>query len=123
MMGVESFAALDKWHRGFELPQLACLVIVPREDSDIELFHQSIGKFWSGLRTPPQVDPRHHKEVVELNDGGKCIYLQTPRLDISSTVIRQKWKEGKSLAGLVPQDELGVMLKHTDTISSCWTIT
>ncbi len=120
MMGAESFAALDKWHRGFELPQLACLVIVPREDSDIELFHQSIRKFWPGPHPSSQEDPRHHKEVVELAGGGTCIYLQTPRLDISSTVIRQKWKDGKSLAGLVPQAELSVMLSHADTISSCW---
>ncbi|MBO6002113.1 MAG: hypothetical protein J6P53_01295, partial [Mailhella sp.] len=63
---------------------------------------------------------RHHKEVVALNGGGTCIYLQTPRLDISSTVIRQKWKGGKSLAGLVPPAELSVMLSHKDTISSCW---
>ena len=123
MMGVESFAALDKWHRGLELPHLACLVVVPREESDIELFHQTIYNFWSGPHHIVREDSepnKNHKETVELHGGGKCIFLQTPRLDISSTGIRNKWKEGKSLAGLVPEKELKILHSYKETLSLCW---
>ncbi len=120
MMGAESFAALDKWYRGLELPLLAHIVMVPRAGDDIDLFHASIRKFWPGQHRVVRDAMRHGMETVCLEGGGECIYLETPRIDISSTVIRHKWREGKSLAGLLPSAEIEVLQKHAATVTSCW---
>ena len=119
MMGAESFAALDTWFRGLELPQLAHIVMVPRAGSDGKLFYDSIRSFWPGS-IPPGCIPPIKKTTVALHGHGECTYLPLPRLDISSTFIRKRWLEGKNLAGLLQDQEITVLQQNSDVVSSCW---
>lgn len=119
MMGAESFAALDTWFRGLELPRTAHLVMVPRGGDDGSVFHESIRSFWPGS-LPARCDMPLGRETVELAGGGRCTFLPVPRLDISSTFIRARWRSGRSLAGLVPAEELDVLFARAEEVSACW---
>ena len=119
MMGAESFAALDTWKHGLELPHFAHLVMVPRNGDDGSVVHESIRSFWPGS-IPPDCDVPLGRETVELAGGGRCTFLPVPRLDISSTFIRARWRSGRSLAGLMPEDELDVLAAHASEVSACW---
>lgn len=123
MMGAESFAALDTWRRGRELPKLGHLVMVPRGDDDGDEFHAVIRRFWPGSLPEACAAPVRRAEVAlagELAGGGRCTYLPVPRLDISSTFIRQRWLEGRSLAGLVPEGVLAMLEAHRDIVTESW---
>lgn len=119
MMGAESFAALDTWKHGLELPHFAHLVMVPRNGDDGSVFHESIRAFWPGS-IPPDCDVPLGRETVNLKGGGMCTFLPVPRLDISSTFIRARWRSGRSLAGLMPEAELAVLTRRAAEVSDCW---
>ena len=120
MMGAESFAALDTWKHGLELPRLARLVMVPRGGEDGGIFYESIRTFWPGS-LPDGQDVPVARETVELAGGGCCTYLPVPRLDISATFVRARWLSGRSIAGLVPQGVLALLEKYRDDVTRCWT--
>ncbi len=119
MMGAESFSALDSWYRGTELPGLAHIVMVPRDGGEGRLFHECVRKFWPGSLKDGVSDPAG-RETVALEGGGFCTYLPAPRLDISSTFIRERWRAGRCLAGLVPPDEMRLLSAHREEVSACW---
>jgi nicotinate-nucleotide adenylyltransferase len=119
MMGAESFAALNTWFRGLELPQLAHLVMVPRAGDDGGLFYDSIRRFWPGSLKADTPVPKQ-MDTVELNGGGQCIFLPVPRLDISSTYLRKRWCAGGHLEGLMPEGALEVLNAHRADVFACW---
>lgn len=129
MMGAESFAALDTWRRGLEMPKLAHLVMVPRGGEERALFRANVRRFWPETVLPEDAgmdgvcDP-FQSETVNLAGaiagGGSCTFLPVPRLDISSTFVRQRWREGRSLAGLVPKTVLAMMKEEEATLKAVW---
>ena len=123
MMGAESFAALDTWHRGLELPKLAHLVMVPRAGEDGGVFHESIRRFWpqSLPESCPAPSERQTIRLIgEVAGGGSCTFLPVPRLDISSTFIRERWLEVRSLSGLIPEASLAVLKAQAVQVTDCW---
>lgn len=123
MMGAESFAALDTWHRGLELPKLAHLVMVPRAGGDGDVFCDSIRRFWPGSLPegyPAPIERQTVRLSSENSGGGLCTFLPVPRLDISSTFIRERWLEGRSLSGLMPEAELAELKAQAASVTECW---
>ncbi len=126
MMGAESFSALHTWRRGMELPKLGHLVMVPRGGDDRSVFRSSIRRYWpDSLPEDERADePVYQRETValagEAAGGGHCTFLPVPRLDISSTFIRRRWIEGRSLAGLVPEGVLALMEQERATLDELW---
>ena len=141
MMGAESFAALDSWRRGLELPKLAHLVMVPRGGDELALFRESIRRFWPGSlpesggadevafqreRQGGECDAegaqfqRETAALAGIVAGGACSFLPVPRLDISSTFVRERWREGRSLAGLLPEGVLARMERERAVLDAVW---
>ena len=119
LMGAESFAALDTWKRGRELPLFAHLVMVPRAGEDGRVFYESIRAFWPGSLPDGRCAPSS-RETVRLAGGGQCTFLPVPRLDISSTFIRRRYLEGRSLLGLMPEEEIALLHAHENLVASSW---
>jgi len=125
MMGAESFAALDSWRRGLELPKLAHLVMVPRGGDERALFRESVRRFWPGslLEDDKSGEGVFRSETAVLagcSAGAASSFLPVPRLDISSTFVRQRWREGRSLAGLLPEGVLDLMERERAVLDAVW---
>ncbi len=119
MMGAESFVALPHWRHGLELPHFAHLVMLPRDGEDGRVFIECIQKFWPGSLKHGHPCPSS-RETVALAGGGRCTFLPAPRLDISATFIRERWCQGRSVAGLMPEPALRVLAAHAKEVSRIW---
>ena len=119
IMGSESFSALHLWHRGEELPQIARLVMVPRDGEDGRVFCESIHRIWPGSISK-SMQPPSEPVTIFLTGGGTCLFLPVPRLDISATVVRDYWRKGRRLEGLVPPCVLSILEKHRQEVDACW---
>jgi nicotinate-nucleotide adenylyltransferase len=108
ILGSTDFVRLGSWHQGINLPHLVHLVIVERPGVSwiqVDQFAQALGlarTSW-GWR------------------GKRCVvYLQPPSLEISSTLIRQRFVARRSLAGLVPSLCRDILESHRTFIERLW---
>jgi nicotinate-nucleotide adenylyltransferase len=80
IVGADAAAGLPTWERHLELPELCRIVVVDRP----------------GTTTP-------------VPDGFDVIRVQAPRLDLSSTELRERRASGRSLRFLVPEGVISVL--------------
>lgn len=117
-LGFEDFLHLDSWYRGLELPALADIIVIPRGENTREDFFAAVRAFW----------PASHERLASgpfscgaaLASGGAVHLLPVPRLQISSSMIRERWRCGKSLAGLVPDAVRAQMRQRQEVLDACW---
>lgn len=119
LMGVEDFTQLHTWRRGLDLPGLARLVVVSRAGAERELFLAALERHWPGA-VPDADAPAPGVECVRLPGGGVCSFVPVPRLDISSSLVRERWLAGRDIRGLVPDAVLRVMEERRDEIRRVW---
>lgn len=126
LMGVEDFATLHAWHRGLELPRLARLVVVPRAGSDRDLFHAVLERCWPGAVTETVCAdqtagaPCPGRESVRLPGGGTCDFLPVPRLDISSSFVRERWLAGRDIHALAPDGVIHGLEARREEVRRAW---
>lgn len=80
LLGSDAAAGLDTWQRASELPALCTIVVVERP----------------GSNTP-------------LPDGFTVRHVTVPRLEVSSTELRERAAEGRSLRYLVPDGVISLI--------------
>ncbi len=85
LVGADSFLSLHLWKKPKELISLAGFVIVDREGR------------WQ------EVKGYIREHFPELKEGKDFHLVSVRRVDVSSTEIRQRLKEGKSIKWLVPE--------------------
>ncbi len=85
LVGADSFLSLHLWKEPDELVSLARFVVVDREGKRERVMNY--------LR----------ENFPELKEGEDFHFLSVRRVDISSTEIRERVKEGKSIKWLVPE--------------------
>ena len=95
IMGSESFLALPKWHRGLEIPHLCSLVVVLRQGVDGQSLAAFAEETWPGTE-------RTGFGRMLFASGTRLITVSMPVLEVSATDIRQRWRERRCLAMLVP---------------------
>lgn len=98
ILGAENLQKLPQWKRGLELPRLATLAVLGRENQGFDQVGGAVERFWPGA-APFEEGPA---PGWDLPDGGRVLFLAVRRLDISSTDVRARWRKGQSLAFLVP---------------------
>ena len=100
--------------------------MVPRGGEDRSVFRASIRRYWPGsLPEDERADEAvYERETISLAGeaagGGRCTFLPVPRLDISSTFIRRRWVEGRSLAGLIPEAVIALMERERAVLDELW---
>ena len=113
IMGSEDLKSLPRWYRGLELPSLAHLVVVCRAGLEQEPMNVCVNRAWPGavrMATGWQL-PGDAKDIR---------YLEMPRLDISASMIRDKWAAGRSLRFLVPEGVERYLEEHRREVGRYW---
>ena len=93
ILGADSLLYLEKWKNPDRLMATCTLLTAVRDDCDEEKIQDAI------------------KYLQDKYDA-KIVLLPTPRLDISSTMIRKRVQEGKSIRYMVPDSVIDFIQKH-----------
>ncbi|GAU08984.1 nicotinate-nucleotide adenylyltransferase [Desulfoplanes formicivorans] len=113
IMGSEDLVLLSSWYKAACLPQLAHLVVVCRGGVDRPEADELIRNIWPASRMTPTGWhlPRGHLAIF---------FLEMNRLDISSSLIRDKWRKGQSIRYLVPDSVEHYVQEHREEVARVW---
>lgn len=114
ILGSNDLLTLPQWYKWSCLPDLASFAVVGRQGLERQQVSDFMHRYF-----PRAVLDKDQDAVWELNSKSRLVYVEVPRLDISSTLLRQKMAQGLSLAFLVP-DRVQAKLKDKDP-RSLWT--
>ncbi|MCF8085754.1 MAG: nicotinate (nicotinamide) nucleotide adenylyltransferase [Desulfohalobiaceae bacterium] len=99
VLGGDEFLHLPQWHNWELIPELAHLLVASRGEESLEAIRAFVADWFPLARLVPRDPP-----LWELACGARLQVIDMPRLDISSTLIRERLRRNKSLAWLVPQE-------------------
>lgn len=118
LLGDREFLRLHKWRRAADVVRLAQIVIVCRTEFDPQTFVQSAQEAWPGLR---RIDPPEGALMAfDLMPGRRAVLMRVPRIDVSSSMVRKRWLEGRSLDFLMPAAAIGLLGSHREQVSAIW---
>ena len=104
IMGMDAFLDIHTWKHSRSLLKAVRPVVVTRRMDDDETKADPIEQLDRFIRSRLSIDYRLHKEDnCWQTPAGHAIHLLTTRpVVVSSTVVRDRIRDGKSLTGLVP---------------------
>lgn len=113
ILGSESFQALNIWHRGLELPNLCSLAVIVRPEDNTDGLAAFAQATWPGAR-------RTSPDALALPTGTGVHFVHMPVMDISSTDIRERWRQRRCLAMLVPQAAEEILERGGSAYDQAW---
>ena len=126
VMGAEDVPALPTWRQWEEIVRMADIVALPRNPGwSARVFAQDIQQLHEAMQGPKLPRPRQNSLpdgglAYSLNGERSLYYLWQPVLEVSSTLVRERWLAGQNLEYLVPEPVLEQMHLHASQIRTCW---
>ena len=106
--GADAFAEIETWNRYPEVLDLANFVVVARPGLTLSRLRQALPLLKHRMRLPTgvagrlQTDAAPHARNEHAQPQTWIFLVDAPTPDVSSTEIRQRIREGRSISGLVP---------------------
>lgn len=112
VLGAADLLTLPSWHRGLELPLLTDIVVVDRMGLGSAAVAEFLNRHWtlSGEETG----------VWTLKGGRRVFFVSVPRIDISASMVRDRFCAGRELSGLVPDVIRQRMMADAILFTACW---
>lgn len=118
LLGDREFLRLHKWVRGRDVVALAQIIIACRTEFDLEAFASAVAQAWPACR---RLDSASGALMgFELMPGRRAVLLPLPRIDISSSLVRRRWLEGRCLAHLLPVEAIEFLEAHRAQVTAAW---
>ena len=112
VLGSTDLLTLPDWHRGLELPLLADMAVVDRLGLGLDTVDRFLATHWRWSEEGPGL-----RRIA----GGRLVaFVPMDRLDISASMVREKFCAGREVRGLVPEAVRGRMLSAPRQFSDCW---
>lgn len=118
ILGAGDFITLPKWYKGTELTDICDLLVLPRSGNNSDAFHSMVTEHWPQAVQSNAEEPLSARYRVP--SGHDILFLPQPRLDISATMLRERWLQKKNISYLVPDNVLEVMESSRKSITECW---
>lgn len=113
ILGAGDLRVLPNWERGMEIPGLAHLAVSNRVEDDLEDVRAFVGSAW-----PDAIEDA--TGTWRFAGGRTFSFANVPRLDISSSQVREKWCAGRCVRALVPDGVERLMRTHAGELSGVW---
>ena len=99
IVGTDAFNGLDQWHQWQRIFDFANIVVMRRPAVD--------GQSILNKRVFTQVKHRLvDQDAFKTKQNGGICFVSVTQLDISATVIRQQWQQGKDIQFFLPESVL-----------------
>ncbi len=119
ILGAENLQKLPLWRQGLDLPHLANLVVLGREDLGLAQVARDITHYWPKAVPHPATDQAGQSSWT-LAPNATIHFLPLRRLDVSSTDIRERWRKSQSLKFLVPSAVEEELVKGWPGLDEAW---
>lgn len=114
VLGSTDFLTLPDWRKGLELPLMTDIAVVDRLGLGQAAVDRFLDAHWQWHEEGPG---------VRRIEGGRRVMLVTmPRLDVSASLVRDKFRAGLDLSGLVPDAVRERMLAEPHVFRDCWNL-
>lgn len=114
VLGSTDFLTLPDWRKGLELPLMTDIAVVDRLGLGQAEVDRFLDAHWAWREEGPG---------VRRIEGGRRVVLTTmARLDVSSSLVRDKFRAGLELSGLVPDAVRARMLAEPHVFRDCWNL-
>ena len=114
VLGSTDLLTLPDWHRGLELPMLTDIAVVDRLGLGPLTVDRFLDTHWRWEEEGPG--------MRRILGGCRMAYVPMARLDISASMIREKFCADKDVSGLVPEAVRKRMRGEPDLFRDCWNI-
>jgi nicotinate-nucleotide adenylyltransferase len=115
IMGVNDLLNLPHWKQGPELGRTANLAVVPRDGLGLAETANFLARQAGDFRLS-----RTGETAWEFDDGFGLFYVDIPRIDVNASLVRDKWRRGGSLDGLIPGAALAALAAAEELVASRW---
>ncbi|GAB6058205.1 nicotinate (nicotinamide) nucleotide adenylyltransferase [Desulfonatronum parangueonense] len=122
LLGVPDLLTLPTWKGGLELLHKADIVAVARQDMALEDARGFIQEHWPYAANAERRESPHGvawQWSIGQNNA-RMLLIQPPFLDISSTMIRDYWRMGRTMKYLVPDPVLEEMELRNSLLGRFW---
>ena len=126
LLGCEDFCTLPQWRNGLALPQLVDFVVAPRDGAGGERFTQAVRQNWPEALPCPPDEPASNiaalpgAKAFVLPKGARLLYLPLTRLDISASLLRNRFAAGLDLHFLLPPAALECLEAERGLVETHW---
>jgi nicotinate-nucleotide adenylyltransferase len=119
LLGDREFLRLHKWRAGSSVVRLAHIVIACRTEFHLEAFAMAVADVWpESRRVEP---PQGALMAFELVPGRRAVVVPLRRrIEVSSSLVRSRWLEGRSLSHLVPEGVIELLEQHREEVEAAW---
>lgn len=117
VLGSGDFEMLPTWKCGLRLPERCTPVVVPRGFYPLGRFQETALGFWSGAEPAESAVPG---ASCMRTPKGEVLFLPVPWLDVSSSAVRERWAQGRSLDFLVPAGVARLLESRRSDIACHW---
>lgn len=118
MLGHDEFARLHHWRRGRDVAALTNIVVAARAGFDPSAFGDQIACDWPAAR-PLQAEGAELARYM-IMPGRYVRVIAVPRIEVSASLVRERWLAGRSIEHLVPQTVLSRMQDARGEIDAAW---
>lgn len=112
ILGCSDLLNLPFWHQGLELPLLSSFIVVDRSNDGLEEGQRFMRDTWK------QCWLNHGRAYFPQQTT--VSFIRIPRLDLSSSLIRQRWRQGKCLTFLLPDSVLDILRIRKSYVDKIW---
>ncbi len=111
ILGSDNLPDIINWEEGSNLPRKMNFIILERLLS-LDAAAAFAQKTWP--------DVRCQENGLVFPEGTGMLFLSLPRIEISSTLVRNRWRQNRRIDFLVPQGVLKLMQNAKTEIDRCW---
>jgi nicotinate-nucleotide adenylyltransferase len=95
IIGLDAFAEINTWKEWQKIPELAALVVINRLARQVGDVSVLVSRLFPGWR-------QAERGMWTAGDYENIYFIEMQPLDVSSTGIREKLRQGRSIKGLTP---------------------